>query len=125
MKKIRLISALLLVVLTLTAFTACTPEVDDLKDKYMSEGYPVVDYSQDSISELTDVEEIEWAFSAVKTSSSSITYYEYVTCICFSKISDAKAFYKDTEESATDSFAVIRKGKTVIFGSVNAVEIAK
>lgn len=112
------------------ALCACAPKYDDIKNKYKDDGYRVseIPTSSATAKDLAtyyefDLDKVEGMFRAVKdgVSTNSINVYG----IAFSDGKEATALYNKQKENDNDSFDVIKKGNTVIYGTSEAVEFIK
>lgn len=113
---------------------ACAPKYDDIKNKYKDDGYRVseIPTSSDTAKDLAasyefNLDKVEGMFRAIKNgvSINSINVYG----ISFSDGKEATALYNTLynkqKENDNESFEVIKKGNTVIYGTSEAVHFIK
>lgn len=115
MKKIlRALIVVMVVVMGLSVFAACTPKEDKLKEKYEAAGYVVISGKPSTYG--LDESEADYILIATKLTSTAVV-------ICFKESADAKAYYKEQKADAEKGTLRI-SGKAVISGNAEAVKIA-
>lgn len=139
-KRIAIVSTILVVALiAVFAFAACTPSADSLKKKYEDAGYSVTVFESEDIEDLpggVDIEieegDIKYVLNAVPKGIGGIvgTISDTVTVIAFNDSSIAKDFKAKYEEfleksgiEESEKVGIKIKGGAVAFGIGEAYEM--
>ncbi len=119
MKKF-LVATVLLVVLVTTVFAlvACVPSRDACKTKYESAGYTTTPLSANSL-ELSG-EDVDFIYCGVREDSG-----DYIRIVAFKKKDNATAYAEreNVENTGEGAYVVEQKGKVVLVGTQNALDI--
>ena len=109
------------------ALCACTSQAESLKKKYEKESYSIVAIEARDIRTYgIDTDKVEMSFAAIKNSNVAFV-------VEYKSGNDAKDLYdrlRDKESIIGElitglDYVVIKKNNAVIFGSKDAVELAK
>ena len=141
-KKFALIGSIVVLALVcVLAFAACTPSVDSLTKKYEGEGYTVASVSKDEFNEYIsdmpvgeDIQIEEGDIDYIFTASKGLPGLDYVTVIAFtdsSLVKDIQESYdKIMEELGEDGSEFVEsigklvvKGNAVAVGTGNAIDL--
>ncbi len=119
MKKF-LVATVLLVVLVTTVFAlvACVPSRDACKTKYESAGYTTTPLSANSL-ELSG-EDVDFIYCGEREDSG-----DYIRIVAFKKKDNATAYAEreNVENTGEGAYVVEQKGKVVLVGTQNALDI--
>ena len=130
-KQIAIVSTILVVALIgVFAFAACTPSLDSLKEKYTEAGYGildlniggVIDYIADQAGDDVEVEEASVEYGFVAVNANFIAGEQgWIAIVAFN---DGDAFDKmKTFIEENTSLKMATKGKAIAIGSESAIEL--
>ena len=141
-KKFALIGSIVVLALVcVLAFAACTPSVDSLTKKYEGEGYTVASVSKDEFNEYIsdmpvgeDIQIEEGDIDYIFTASKGLPGLDYVIVIAFtdsSLVKDIQESYDkmmedlgdDRSDIAESIVKLVVKGNAVAIGRGNAIDL--
>ena len=117
MKRIKIAAVIVTVALLCTLFAACVPSRDACKTKYENAGYTTTPLSANTL-ELSG-EDVDYIYCGVREASQ-----DYIRVVAFKKKDIATGYAELMNlEYADGTYIVEQKGKVVLVGSQNAIDI--